>query len=350
MTSDTDIMKWFVTHSEGQRPTSVPCDLDPDWIIQYLKDRKQHLDALDVVQEGEFADYADMRAYGVRRGHRLAPEDVSMQRVDRIRDVVTAFRKLTDEHTELDGVKVQISQPNPLDMALFVFAGKAVADGLPLGRALRNADVVVTALRHLPVFTEAVIAEIRTLVAEHGDTIRFQVESPIATLGMVKAAQLHAQAPAGRLLAGQLAGFLGQVHGVGADVVLHLCYGNYHKKELLSPHSIAPAVNLLNPTARLLRKSGVPLPPVHIPCAYGASPAPLDRAFYRPLHKLDPGWQVIAGVTSETSIDNSIQALQMFEQAANRTAYGVASTCGLGRCTVAEAEREAAATAATAAS
>jgi hypothetical protein len=348
MTSDGDMMEWFVERSKGHPLTGVPCDIDATWIVQYLRDREKHLDAFEVVRKGGFADYTDMPVYAVRRGHKLEPRDVSMDRIGRIREAVMAFRKLQDRHPELAGTRVQISQPSPLDMALYVFAGAAVADGLPLGLALRNVDVVAASLRHLPVFVQAVIDEISALVAEHGDILKWQVETPIAQLGMVKAAQLRAEAPVGRLLARQLAVFLARVHGLGAETV-HLCYGNYRRKQLLSPRNIAPTVQLLNPTARLLRKSGVPLPPVHIPCAYGASPAPLDPAFYQPLHQLDSDWQVIAGVVSETSADNSIQSLKLFEEASERTVYGVATTCGLGRCTVDDAEQAAAATATTAA-
>ncbi|HEX4213083.1 MAG TPA: hypothetical protein VIA06_07145 [Candidatus Dormibacteraeota bacterium] len=348
MTGFGDQMTWFVDHSQGHPLTGVPCDLDADWIIDYLRERERHADVLEVVRGGDFSDYSDMRSYGIRRGAKLEPRHVSMDRVDRIREVVAAYRQLQAAHPELKDTKIQISQPLPIDLALFVFAGAAVTDGLPIGRAVRHLDVVMTALRQLPVFVEAMLEEIRQLHQEHGDILKWQVETPIAQLGMVKAAQLGAQGPAASLLSRQLGSFLARVHEIGAETVIHLCYGNYRKKELLSPRDLSPAVNLLNPTGRMLRRQGVPLPALHIPCAYGASPSPLEESFYRPLRRLDPEWKLIAGVVSETSEEGSARSLALFEEASGRTAHGVATTCGLGRCTVEDAEKAAAATVATA--
>ncbi len=197
-------------------------------------------------------------------------------------------------------------------------------------------------------FVEAVLAEMAGLVADYGDLLTWQVESPIAQLALVKASRFGAQAPVGRLVAGQLAGFLARAYDTGAQTVLHLCYGDYQHKELLAPRNLAPSVNLLNAVARILRARGVPLPPAHIPCAYGAHPAPLDPAFYRPLRRLDASWRVIAGVVSPAGVDGSLEALRLFERAADRPAYAVATACGLGRCSVEEAERAAAVTIATA--
>jgi predicted negative regulator of RcsB-dependent stress response len=74
----------------------------------------------------------------------------------------------------------------------------------------------------------------------------------------------------------------------------------------------------------------------------------VDPAFYRPLRRLDKDWRVIAGVVSPEGAQDSIRSLAMFEAAAGRTAYAVATACGLGRCTVEDAELAAAATVATA--
>ncbi|WP_067809219.1 hypothetical protein [Nocardia beijingensis] len=348
-TDDSAVLEWFVQRSRGHRLTGVPRDLDPSWVVQYLRERERHDDVFEVVRGGDFADYADMRVYGIRRGATLEPRHVAMDRVDRIGAAVTAFRALRARHPELAGTRLQISQPNPLDLALFVFGGAAVADGLPLVRALRHLRTVAPALRNLPVFVEAVLDEMARVTAEHGEVITWQVESPIAQLALVKAARFGAQAPVGRLVAGQLAGFLARAHDIGAQTVLHLCYGDYQHKELLAPRSLAPAVRLLNTVARDLRARAVPLPPAHIPCAYGAHPAPLEPAFYRPLRKLDPDWRVIAGVVSPAGTQDSIRSLALFEAAAGRAAYGVATACGLGRCTVEEAERAAEATVTTAA-
>lgn len=343
MTSDSAVMQWFADRVEGRPTTAVPCDLDPDWILDYLRARKD-ADVFEVVQAGEFADYSDFPSYGLRSGRKLEPQHVSMGRVERIGNVVTAFEALQGSRPALAETKVQISQPNPLDLAMFVFAGAAVSAGLPVGPALRRSNLVVAALRQLPVFTEAIVEEMRAVIDQHGDRVVWQVESPIALLSMVKAEQLHSLWALAPLVARQLADFLAQIHEIGADSIVHLCYGDYQHKSLLAPRSLAPAVALLNRTARLLNTRGAALPPVHIPCAFGAEPAPLDPSFYRPLRNLDPDWRVIAGVVSPDSPDGSAAALGLFEEAAGRTAYGVAGACGLGRCTVEAAEQAAATT------
>ncbi|BDT90942.1 MULTISPECIES: hypothetical protein [Nocardia] len=343
MTGDRAVMQWFADHSEGRPVTALPCDLDPDWIMDYLRTRKQHADVFEIVRAGEYADYGDFPSYGLRSGCTLEPRHVSMNRVERIGRVVEAFESLRSDRPELATTKVQISQPNPLDLAMFVFAAAAVSGGLPVWPAVRRSGLVVDALRQLPVFTEAVVQEMAEIVERYGDRVVWQLESPIALLSMVKAEQLRSQWALAPLVARQLAGVLGRMHEIGAEAIVHLCYGDYQHKSLLSPRTLAPAVKLLGRTARLLREQGTPLPPVHIPCAYGAEPAPQDPRFYAPLRKLDPDWKVIAGVVSPDSGEDSARALALFEQAAGRAAYGVATACGLGRCTV-DAARQAAAT------
>ncbi|WP_433713598.1 hypothetical protein ACQP2U_04960 [Nocardia sp. CA-084685] len=347
MTSDRDVMKWFADQSDGWPLTAVPRDLDSGWVVAYLRALEAR-NAFDVIRAGDYADYSDMRSYGVQAGHVLEPRDVAMGRVERITAIVSEFESLQRSRPELADKRVQISQPNPLDLALFVFAGAAVSPGLPMGPAVRNLGVLVTALRHLPVFTDAVLQEMSEVTARYGDRVVWQVESPIATLGMVKAERLRAQWALGPLLARQLGGFLVRTHEIGAATTLHLCYGDHKHKNLLTPRGLAPAVHLLGHLSRLLRKRAVPLPVVHVPCAYGADPAPLDPAFYRPLQRLDPGWQLIAGVVSPDDVDDSIRALTLFEQASGRTAHGVATACGLGRRTIEDARAAAAATVTTA--
>ncbi|WP_330230390.1 hypothetical protein OHA40_31185 [Nocardia sp. NBC_00508] len=344
MTGDRAVLQWFAEHSEGRPVTAVPCDLDPDWILEYLRTRQKYTDIFEVVHSGEYTDYSDFPSYGLRSGRTLEPQHVSMDRVERIGEVVSALESLRRDRPELAEAKVQISQPNPLDLALFVFAGAAVSAGLPVGKAVRRSTLVVDAIRHLPVFTEAVLQEMTEVIDRHGDHVVWQLESPIALLSMVKADQLHAQWSLAWLVARQLAGFLGRMHEIGAETIVHLCYGDYQHKSLLSPRTLAPAVKLLNQTAQLLSKQGAPLPPVHIPCAYGTEPAPLDPRFYAPLRKLNPEWRLIAGVVSPDSAEDSARALALFEKAATRTAYGVATACGLGRCSVDSAQKAAATT------
>ncbi|MBF6174900.1 hypothetical protein [Nocardia blacklockiae] len=343
MTGDEAVLRWFADHSAGRPVTALPCDLDPDWIMDYLLSRKEH-DVFELVAPGDYTDYGAFPTYGVRPGRTLEPKDVAMGRVERIAQVIAAFDELRAQRPELADTKVQISQPNPLDLAMFVMAGKAVEAGLPTGKALRHFDVVVAALRNLPVFTEAVLQEVGEVQERYGDRVVWQVESPIALLSMVKAQQLQALWALAPLVAAQLAGFVTRLHERGAESIVHLCYGDYQHKSLLSPRDLTPAVTLLNQTARRLAKAGVPLPPVHVPCGFGAEPAPLEPRFYAPLWKLAPDWRVIAGVVSPDSAADSLRARDLFESAAGRPVYGVATACGLGRCTAASAEQAVATT------
>lgn len=346
MTGDTAVLQWFADCSSGRPVTGLPRDLDPDWIIDYLHARAEHTDVFEILRSGDYGNYSDFPSFGVRPGATLQPQHVAMNRIDRIGEAVAAFDALRAERPELAETKLQLSQPNPLDLAMFVFAGAAVSAGFPTGQALRRSTHVVAALRYLPVFTEAVLQEIAEVHRRYGDRVVWQVESPFALLSMVKADRLGARWAAAPLVSRQLAGLLSGIHDIGATTVVHLCYGDYQHKALLSPRSLAPAVTLLQHTERRLRAQGTPLPPVHIPCAFGAEPAPLDPAFYAPLRGLSRQWRIIAGVVSPESADDSARALSLFEQAAGHTAYGVATACGLGRCDVADARLAAVTTAA----
>ncbi|KZM70428.1 hypothetical protein [Nocardia terpenica] len=352
-TSHSEVLEWFVKHAGRQQLTAVPCDLDPGWLIAYLRELATRTEVLELTHSNGAADYADydhIPTLRPRTGVTLEPADLAMDRIAAIGDIVGEYRALQHLRPELEHTRVQISQPNPLDMSLFAFAGSCVAEGLQIGPGLHHLGQLATAMRLLPVVTEAVLEEMERVVAAHGDGIVWQVESPVALLSMVKAVELRARWAVTGRIARQLADLLARADRIGAATSLHLCYGDHEHQALLAPRDLAPAVVLLNAVALRLRRSRTPLPVVHIPCAHGAEPAPLDPEFYAPLHRLDPGWTVIAGVVSAASIPASIHALGLFEEAAGRPAYAVATACGLGRCTVETAERAAAATAATAAS
>lgn len=346
---DRDVLEWFVAQTAGHPVTALPCDLDPDWIVAYLRDLGNRTDALDILDPGDFDGYSDFTTYGIKPGRALEPQDVSMNRLDRIDEVVTAYRALQSDRPELDGVKLQVGQPHPLDLALFVFAGGAVSDGLPVGLATRRSKLVITALRQLPVFTAAALEEMREVRRRYGDLILWQVESPVSLLAAVKAQQLGALWALSPLVAGQMASFLKKAHdidrehGIDDGIAVHLCYGDYQHKSLLSPRNLSPAVSLLNRTGKLLKQQGTPTPVVHIPCAYGTHPAPLEPKFYAPLEKLDSDWRVIAGVAS-TDREASAKALALFETARGSESFGVATACGFGRHTAEGAAHSAAST------
>ncbi|WP_433574891.1 hypothetical protein [Nocardia brasiliensis] len=343
-------MEWILDRTDGQPLTALPCDLDPDWIIAYLRDLRSRTDAFEFTCcPDDYADYNHMPAGRIRPGVRLQPEHLTMNRFHTISAIVGDYTRLHQQRPHLDGLKIQLSQPNSLDLALFALAGQAVQGGLPIRHALGHVGALTTALKHVPVFTEAIVDEVALLTKTYGSLLTWQIESPVALLSLAKAADMHAVSVLAVPVAAQLASVFTRLHQIGAHTSLHLCYGDYRHTALLPPRTLAPAVVLLNALARRLRRRGTPLPVVHIPCGHGAQPASLDPHFYTPLRRLDPEWVLIAGVVSPQSVIDSMISLRLFERAANRPAYSVATACGLGRCTPAEAEKAAAATAATAA-
>jgi hypothetical protein len=339
---DSDALLWPVERARDSGITAVPRDLDPNWIVDYLRSRVDQREAFEVVLSGEYGvdDYEDIRAYRVRRGVELRPDHVAMGRIERINEVVETYRELQRERSELAGVRLQISQPAPLDLVLFVeVGGLAVAPGLPWSKVLRHPMPLTRALRHLPVYEQAVSQEIEPLAAAHRDMLTWQIETPLCTLAMVKAATVPGlQAAMAPLLSMHLASMFARMAALGAHATLHLCYGNYTHKALLHPKDLSPLVRLLNGLGARLDKLGLTRPMVHVPCAYGAEAAPLRPEFYQPLTRLDGGWtELVAGVAAVGAQD-ATTALELFERAAGRKAVAVAAACGLGRQSDAEAD------------
>ncbi|MFI6748803.1 hypothetical protein ACIBI3_21600 [Actinomadura luteofluorescens] len=320
-TSPRQAMEWILDHARGHRLISLPCDLDPNWVIAYLRDLAER-EAFEIKRAGEYADYDDMRTHGVRRGRRLRPDDVSMRRADRLREIVDEFRALRAERPEIADTRLQISLPSPLDLAIFAFAGRPWLS-----------------LRYLPVFTQAVVDEVADLAAYAGPDVVWQLETPSVLIGMDMARRAPGgPALAARLMARQVASLIARFPD-DAQVILHLCYGNYRNTEMFAPRDLGSAVRYLNLLADALRRRGRRLPPVHLPAAYGAHPAPRTEAFYRPLSGLAPKWQVIAGIAAAADPAGGVESLRLFEAAAGRNAYAVATACGLGRHTTDEAEQ-----------
>lgn len=346
---DRAALLWPVEHTgPSYQLTGVPRDLDPDWIVNYLRERAK-VDVFEVAMPGEYgadqtgvSGYDDFRAYRVKPGVTLLPEHVAMDRVQRIRQIADVFLELVNTVPGLAGTRLQISQPAPADMCLFTeVGGLAVSNGMPWWRLVSHPAALARALRHLAVYTNAVMDEVNELSFEYRSLLTWQIETPLSTLAMVKADRLPGvRGLVGAILTGHLAHvFDRMVNGCGADASLHLCYGDYQHRPLLTPWSLAPVVRLLNQLGDRLDRRGVARPMVHVPCAYGSHHAPVDPAFYRPLERLDAYWtELVAGVAS-TDPDNSVRALAEFERATGREAHAVAAACGLGRQTGADAER-----------
>ncbi|MFI8977264.1 hypothetical protein ACIGO9_30585 [Nocardia asteroides] len=343
---DRSVLEWFGDLAHRYPVTAIPCDIDPDWIDNYLADLSRH-PAFALAPVTRPGSDSAMPSYQLRPGHRLIPDDVSMNRHDRIVAIAGRYAQLQAERPELAATPLQVSLPNPLDLAVFAFAGGVVDEGLPLVGTLAHPLPLAAAIRHLPTFTRAVLDEVDAVTAAIGRFgIVWQVESPVATLAAIRATRLRVTPVLLPMIARQLAEILSELYDRNAQATLHLCWGDHLRQQTVAPSSLTPVVRLLNAAARRLRHRGTPLPPVHIPCAFDREPAPLAPSFYAPLARLDEGWSTIAGVVAPDS--DSDTALQRFEAAIGHPAFAVATTCGFGRRTTQGAQRAADATIATA--
>lgn len=333
-TSNRAAMEWFVEHSNGHQLTAIPTKQDPNWIVEWLRGLADNTDVFEITRPGDYADYDDMRTHRVRRGVTLRPEHISHGDVDRTIAQLHEFQAYRDRTPSLEGAKLLLPVPAPIDLAVFTFVGTAQQKIPSLAETAR-------ALRHLPVLTQATVDYVSDVSKDHGGDVVWHLETPGALVGMYKASVV----PGGAMLAAgylsrQLADLLARLPKQ-ADVILHLCYGDYKHKPVFVPRSLDWAVAYLNRLAAQLRDRDLAFPPVHIPVAYGAEPPSQDPAYYQALGRLDQEWQVIPGVISASDEQRSICGLELFEIAAGREGIAVACACGLGRMGVAAAIKSA---------
>lgn len=344
-------MRWILSHTGPQQLTALPCDADPIWIIDYLNSLQNvttdhGTPVFETAEPGEYHSYDTMRVYRLahdpyRRGHvLLKPEHVSMHRVAKTRSVIELFRKIRAENPALAQLPYQISLPNPLDLALFVFVGPPFSPtkrSPRLWQALRRLPRLLTALNLLPVFSDATRREVTELCATDSTDIVFQFESPAVLLALdLTPSFLRPRVAA--LLARQVAELFASLPPA-AKLIVHLCYGGLGKKSLIAPKNTSSHVLFLNALATQLRQLARPLPDVHLPIAHGDRAPSTDPAFYAPLNQLDKGYRLIAGVAAEHFPEDSDTALRLFEQATGAPALAVAAACGLGRHTADDAEK-----------
>ncbi|NIH77639.1 hypothetical protein [Amycolatopsis viridis] len=337
-------MKWLVDSSavdgqaDGGAPvalTALPCDGDPDWIVQWLhglrdvEDPSSARRVFEIVADGDSSDYDRVPMYRVAKGVKLQPEHVSLQR----RQDVEGWIGLAEEvrrRAGADQLRFQVGIPSPLDLTTFALANPRVLPKLPVGQRL---GAMASMLRLYPVFRTAVLDDVRAIHDSHGENVVFQVEAP-SVLVVLWSAPAAARPLAAKWLAGKMAGLLAGFPQ-DAEVVLHLCYGDLAHRSLVTPDSFGPAVLFLN---ALAAKLGRRLPKVHLPAAFGDHPPSTDEAFYRPLRQLRPGYELYAGVAHHDGGTESREALRLFEDAFGRQATAVSTACGLGRHTAEQAE------------
>ncbi|SEG15483.1 hypothetical protein SAMN02982929_01649 [Saccharopolyspora kobensis] len=296
-------MRWVLDHAGSAELSALPCDLDPNWIVDYLLSRAR-VPGLEVAKPGDGSCYAEMPLYRVRAGHRLTVDDIALGRPREAVAAVAARREIGAD------LPVQISVPSSLDLAIFT-VGMAQ---LPRVHA---------------VFEQMVISEVVRIAQRHRTEVTFQLESPAALCALHRVPPAARPATA-RLLAHQLARIITAAPR-SARWTLHLCYGDLCHRALFQPSGLRPAVQVINALAARLRTVGHPVPAVHIPMAHGDQPPPASAAAYVPLRDLARGVEVIAGCVDEGNPELSARALRHTEAALGQPVAGVGAACGHGR-------------------
>jgi hypothetical protein len=304
---DRTAMQWILDHTDKAGLTTLPCDRDPNWILQWL----YHLadsGTLTSVRGGDATGYHDYRHYRVTPGQRLTPDDVSLRRASDTTAVMAARRAL-----DTAGVlpPMQVSIPSPLDLAHVCF-------GSPLHL-----------LTHLGVFRQALIDDVEDTHQRWGDEAVFQLETPASLIALDTAPGPLAPLIA-RFLASQITRLITDTPRE-ARWILHLCHGDLNHTPLVTPRSLGPAVRLIRSVHHRLRVLGETMPRVHIPMCTGTTGPPTDAAFYRALARLPDDVEVIAGLVDEVNPRDSRRALELAENALGRPVTAVAAACGHGR-------------------
>ncbi|MCG8919732.1 hypothetical protein L6E12_28560 [Actinokineospora sp. PR83] len=337
--SETDRagMRWLLDHTPPARLTTLPCDRDPRWIIDWLEGLRDR-GPFELVLDGDSSGYTRMPVYRVRRGATLGPGDLGPRRAREVEAAITARRELGAAHLP----PYQVSMPAPLDLSLFAFGvPSAVMRLLPAVAALR---AIRSAITHLPTFTAAITAEveqIRQLADLRGDQVVVQLESPAVMVAYDRAPRA-ARPLVTALLTRQLAGVIDTLPRETPLILHGWCHGDLEHKPIARTRDLSPLVDFLNALAARLHHVGRPMPPVHVALCDGETAPSTRAADYEVLRDLRGDVRIFAGLVDEHHPEASARALELVEQALGRPVDAVAAACGLGRRTPSEAEANAA--------
>ncbi len=207
--------------------------------------------------------------------------------------------------------------------------------GLPTGSALGfSFRSPITALRYASGFNSVFAREANAARDFAGDDIVLQIEVPPE----LYFAYLLPKPLMGLALR-SIHDLLGKIRP-GAEIGVHLCLGDFHDQAIIHPKTLDRMVAFSNRLAAEWPSSHR-LAYVHYPLAEGALPPPTDAAYYRPLGavRLPAGTRFIGGFVHERlSPEDNRRVRDAIEQARG-AAIDVACSCGLGRKSVADAER-----------
>lgn len=286
-----------------------------DWVQGAINSFASHPD-LELKREGDWSGYDKTPVYRVRRGHALAPETLDFGYVTAFREAFPVFREVTAARGRGD-LAFQVGIPGDFDMALFTLGPR----GAFRGRAP---------------FTEATARDIATIHAEAGDDVVFQIEVP-AELIFVARMPGPLQAAMARYQGGVVAE-LARRAPAGARFGLHLCLGDMNHEARGRMKNTRPLVLLINAIARRW-PAGRPLEFVHAPFAAAAEPPSQDASWYAPLAglTLPAATRFIAGFAHEGQPLEVQRELRATIESAVGRPVDIATSCGLGRRSAADA-------------
>lgn len=281
------------------------------WITPAMEHFRANPD-VEMVHDGDWSDYENGARWRVRDGMTLEPENIRLHYALAFKNSFPSFKVLRERYGRTD-MRFQAGIPAPLDLAVDSFGEAAFADPGIL-------DACITAS----------VREIKTIHADGGDDVVFQLETVTALMAVARAAD-----EAQEHVASQMAETLidvGRRSPDGTRFGTHLCLGDFHHKAYGSMRDARPLVLLANAIAAGWPEGRV-LDYVHAPFAAAAEPPVADEEFYAPLAalRLPETTRFVAGFIHESlDLGQHRELLARIERLAGRE-VDVAAACGLGR-------------------
>ena len=293
-------LRWLPDGETGERT---------NWILHIVESFRQHPD-LEIKREGDWTDYDKTPVFKVRDGHTLSGDSLDFGHAADFQANYPTCRKLREQYGYED-LAYQLGVPGDFDMALFTLG--------PLG-----------AFRQKKPFTDATLRTIRTVHAEAGDDVVFQIEVPAELVFVAKMPAPLQPAMAAFMARGILQ--LAEQSPEGARFGVHLCLGDMNHRALGRMSDVSPLVHLTNALAAKW-PAGRPLEFIHAPFAAAIEPPVNRRGFYAPLSKLRLPSEVdfIAGFAHEDQTFDAQRTLRDHIDGLVGREVGIATACGLGR-------------------
>ena len=280
-----------------------------NWVISIVEGLRRHPD-LELSKEGDWSDYDKTPMLRVRKGHRLFGASLDFGHVAAVRASFPEFERAKTAAGYSD-LAFQEGVPGDFDLAMFTLG--------PAG-----------ALRHKRAFTEATLAEIRSVAQITGPETLFQIEVP-AELVLLAKAPATVRPGMAKLLARPIK-TLAAASPAGTRFGVHLCLGDMNNRAFGTMTDVSPLVLLGN---EILRgwPSERPLDILHAPFSAADQPASTDPAFYAPLGELALPEDVrfAAGFAHESqSLADQLVIRTMIDDLLQREVV-VSAACGMGR-------------------